>query len=235
MPDAFLPIVMLHVAFYPSIVSVSGCDPWRADFAEDIGGHVEGFVVPESRADATWNCPNSGSGVLILQIVAQIGLGVAPLSVTVGGRDCVLPTDASNVTTQSGANVTLRCTMDQPAGVGVLVPVVVTVKDGGSFFPLPSTPRSLVSFALPNITQVRCASGSVGTWKHGAKRGGHSARRACSSRPRTARRRGPLSSRTARAAGARCVREPGSAAPSPTVALAVFRSLRPPWATWAPA
>ncbi len=144
----------IHVNFYPTIHNVSGCQPWDASLTSRVLGAAR-FDAPAA-ANGTWNCPNAGPK-LRLRLWAEIGQS-EPATVTVGGKSC--PIDSWAIVNGTGgapALAEILCSLQQPAGVGVLQSVQLTVLDPAALLSLSSLAVPFVSFALPTVTMVACA------------------------------------------------------------------------------
>ncbi len=138
----------MHVAFYPQIINVSGCDPYTAGISDLYRSY--GAQLPDTIATGTFSCALA-SGIS-LQVWTILGQTVAK-SLTVGGKTCLIQSNTS-VATADGDYTLITCKMAAVAQ-GLFQQVVVSAQDRTSGLFLSSAAASLVSFTLPTVVQVR--------------------------------------------------------------------------------
>ncbi len=135
----------IRVSEYPVVLNVSGCSAFSG--AIQFAYASLGVYIPADALSGTFDCDVRAG--LQLQVSARVGQNVFK-SISVAGRVCLVSTQS-----QSQDVVTVACRMSGP-GQGLFQQVVVSVQDADSGLFLSSSPAPKVSFALPQVTQVRC-------------------------------------------------------------------------------
>jgi hypothetical protein len=134
------------VAVHPSVVRVSGCDPFSAHLIATYAAF--GIQIPAEAANGTFNCPLQHD--LLLNVTVCLNGGVVD-TITVGGRTChILRDGIVNIT---DATTMVPCVLPS-VGQGLFQDVIVTAHDS-TLVPLPSLPAPLVSFRVPVVMQVK--------------------------------------------------------------------------------